>query len=162
MNFEYALAGPGGLMLILLVVGLLINAFSYWLYNAVRNLVVQALEENDGLAGDHTVATYAKLLYSEAMRGKFRNSYEKPEPFVPGQVTEVSWTLPDVCHTFRRGHRVMVQVQSSWFPLVDLNPQTFCDIYRAGPADFRKATHRVVLGGARPSVLQVRVLPAHP
>lgn len=71
MNFEYALAGPGGLMLILFVVGLLINAFSYWLYNAVRNLVVQALEENDGLAGDHTVATYAKLLYSEAMRGKF-------------------------------------------------------------------------------------------
>ena len=105
---------------------------------------------------------YQHLVRGEAMRGKFRNSYEKPEPFVPGQVTEVSWTLPDVCHTFRRGHRVMVQVQSSWFPLVDLNPQTFCDIYRAGPADFRKATHRVVLGGARPSVLQVRVLPSHP
>jgi hypothetical protein len=71
MNFESVLTGPGALMLLLLIVGLLVNAYSYWIYNGVRNLVTQALQENDGLAGDHTVATYAKLLYGEAMRGKF-------------------------------------------------------------------------------------------
>jgi len=71
MNFESALTGPGALMLLLLIVAILVNAYSYWIYNAVRNLVVRALEENNGLAGDNTVATYAKLLYGEAMRGKF-------------------------------------------------------------------------------------------
>ena len=71
MNLESVVNGPGAFMLLLLIVGLLVNAYSYWIYNAVRNLVVQALEENDGLVGDHTVATYAKLLYGEVMRGKF-------------------------------------------------------------------------------------------
>lgn len=71
MNFESALSGPGALMLLLLVVAVAVNAYSFWVYSGVRNLVVQVLEENDGLAGDHTVATYAKLLYGEAMRGRF-------------------------------------------------------------------------------------------
>ena len=77
------------------------------------------------------------------MRGKFRNSYEKPAPFVPGKVTKVEWTMPDINHTFRKGHRIMVQVQSSWFPLVDRNPQKFVDIYNARESDFQKATQRV-------------------
>ena len=81
------------------------------------------------------------------MRGKFRNSYEKPTAFVPGEPAEVSFAIPDVCHTFRSGHRIMVQVQSSWFPLVDRNPQSFVDIYTAAAGDFHKATQRVYRGG---------------
>jgi hypothetical protein len=86
---------------------------------------------------------YQQLIRGEPMRGKFRNSFEKPEPFTPGKITKVEYTMPDVFHTFRRGHRVMVQVQSSWFPLVDRNPQTFVDIYNAKRTDFQKATQRV-------------------
>ena len=79
---------------------------------------------------------YQQLVRGEAFRGKFRNSFEKPEPFEPAKSTKVNWTMPDIFHTFRRGHRVMVQVQSSWFPLVDRNPQTFCDIYQATRSRF--------------------------
>ena len=93
------------------------------------------------------------------MRGKFRNSYEKPEPFVPNQPTAVKFTLADVFHTFRPGHRLMVQVQSTWFPLVDRNPQTFVDIYTAKPSDFQKATQRVYHAGNLASRVTVPVLP---
>ena len=86
---------------------------------------------------------YQQLVRGEPFRGKFRKSLEKPEPSCPGQVETVEFTMPDVFHTFRRGHRIMVQVQSSWFPLVDLNPQTFVDINQAKEADFQKATQRV-------------------
>ncbi|MFO0790676.1 MAG: CocE/NonD family hydrolase [Pirellulales bacterium] len=86
---------------------------------------------------------YQQLIRGEPMRGKFRNSYSKPEPFTPGERTAVHWTMPDVFHTFRRGHRIMIQVQSSWFPLVDRNPQKFCDINQATEADFQKAMQRV-------------------
>jgi predicted acyl esterase len=92
------------------------------------------------------------------MRGKFRNSFEEPEPFVPDEVTRVNFTLLDVNHTFRKGHRIMVQVQSSWFPMFDRNPQTFVDIYQATEADFRKATHRVYHSQAFPSHLAVMTL----
>jgi hypothetical protein len=102
---------------------------------------------------------YQQLVRGEPMRGKFRNSFEKPEPFEPGRVTKVEWVMPDAYHTFRRGHRIMVQVQSSWFPLVDRNPQTFCDIYHARPEDFRKATQRVYRSSTAPSVVRVNVLP---
>ena len=86
---------------------------------------------------------YQMLLRGEIMRGKFRNSFEKPEPFVPGKVSEVKWELPDIAHTFLTGHRIMVQIQSSWFPLVDRNPQKFLDIYKADSNDFQKATIRI-------------------
>lgn len=86
---------------------------------------------------------YEQLLRGEPMRAKFHDSWEKPEPLVPGKVTDVHFTMPDLNHTFRKGHRIMVQVQSSWFPLVDRNPQTFVDIPNARPADFQKATERV-------------------
>ena len=79
----------------------------------------------------------------ELFRGKFRNSFEKPEPFTPGKVEKVEYALPDIAHTFRRGHKIMVQVQSSWFPLTDRNPQKFMDIYNAKTSDFQKATQRV-------------------
>src|SRR5205823_1412033 len=82
-------------------------------------------------SGEVALGGYQQLVRAEIMRGKFRNSYERPEPFVPNRPTKVELTLPDVLHTFQKGHRVMVQVQSSWFPLVDRNPQRFVDIYRA-------------------------------
>src|SRR5690606_20779864 len=86
---------------------------------------------------------YQQLVRGDVMRGRFRNSFERPEPFLPGVPARVRFTLPDVCHAFRPGHRIMVHVQSSWFPLVDRNPQTFVDIYKATPEDFKKATQRV-------------------
>jgi putative CocE/NonD family hydrolase len=102
---------------------------------------------------------YQQLVRGEVMRGKFRNSFEKPEPFVPNQPTAVKFTLPDVCHTFRSGHRLMVQVHSTWFPLVDRNPQTFLDIYTAKPSDFQKATERVYRSRDLASRVNVLVLP---
>jgi putative CocE/NonD family hydrolase len=86
---------------------------------------------------------YQELLRGEPFRAKFRNSWEKPEPLTPGKETEIDFTMPDLFHTFRRGHRIMVQVQSSWFPLTDRNPQTFTDIPHAKPEEFRKATEQV-------------------
>jgi putative CocE/NonD family hydrolase len=100
---------------------------------------------------------YQQLVRGDVMRGKFRNSFEKPEPFVPDQPTRVRFTLPDTCHAFRPGHRIMVQIQSTWFPLVDRNPQTFVDIYTAKPSDFRKATQRVFHAAEDGSTLTVRV-----
>jgi putative CocE/NonD family hydrolase len=101
---------------------------------------------------------YQQLLRGEPMRGKYRNGFEKPEPFEPGKPAAVNFTMPDVCHTFRSGHRIMVQVQSSWFPLVDRNPQTIGDIYAATPEAFRKATQRVYRSAERASRVTVRVV----
>lgn len=91
---------------------------------------------------------YQALVRGEPFRGRFRSSFSKPEPFEPGKLTKVEFELPDVYHTFRREHRIMVQVQSSWFPLVDRNPQKYVDIYNARESDFQRATHRVHFGKA--------------
>ncbi len=101
---------------------------------------------------------YQQLVRGEAFRGKFRKSFEKPEPFTPGKPEELSWTMPDAFHTFRSGHRVMVQVQSTWFPLVDRNPQVFTNIFKAKPEDYRKATERVYLSKEKPSKIELLVL----
>lgn len=103
---------------------------------------------------------YQQLVRGDVFRGKFRNSFEKPEPFKPGELAKIEFAIPDICHTFRRGHRVMVHMQSTWFPLVDRNPQTFVNIPTAKPEDFQKATHRLHRGGKAASSLTVRVLPA--
>ncbi len=103
-------------------------------------------------------AGFQQLLRWEVMRGKFRNSYEKPEPFTPGAVTPVKLTLNDVLHTFKKGHRIMVQIQSSYFPLVDRNPQKFCDIYKATEADFQKATIRVYRSAKYPTSITFGVM----
>lgn len=100
---------------------------------------------------------YQQLIRGDVFRGKFRMSFEKPEPFVPNQPELVKFTIPDVCHAFRPGHRIMIQVQSSWFPLIDRNPQTFVDIYTAKPADFQKATQRVYHSAVMPSQVTVPV-----
>lgn len=102
---------------------------------------------------------YQQLVRGEPMRGKFRNSFETPEPFVPGKIAKVSFDMPDVNHCFRRGHRIMVQVQSSWFPLIDMNPQKFLNIPDAHRSDFQKATERVFHSQGMASGLAVHVLP---
>lgn len=98
------------------------------------------------------------LLRGDIMRGKFRNSLERPEPMVPNEVTKVEFTLNDVYHTFMKGHRIMVQVQSSWFPLFDRNPQKFVDIYNASDNDFQKATQKVYRYGKFSSNLKVNLI----
>lgn len=95
---------------------------------------------------DYPMGGYQMLVRGEIMRGKFRNSFEKPEPFVPGEKTKVSFELPDVAHTFKKGHRLMIQIQSSWFPLADRNPQTFTNIYTADKKDFQTAVIKIFTG----------------
>lgn len=104
------------------------------------------------------MAGYQQLIRGEPLRGKFRHGFEKPMPFAPGKVDTVSYRMPDINHTFRRGHRIMVQVQSSWFPLIDLNPQKFMDIPKANPDDFQKATQRVYRSPGQYSGISVPVL----
>jgi uncharacterized protein len=101
---------------------------------------------------------YRQLVRGEPFRARFRNGFERPEPSEPGRIARIAFTMPDVYHTFRRGHRIAVHVQSSWFPLVDRNPQKFVDIDRAAEADFQKATQRVYRSGENPSAVGVRVL----
>lgn len=108
---------------------------------------------------DVTMAGFQQLVRGEAFRGRYRKSGSKPEAFVPGKMDKVEYVLPDVYHTFRRGHRIMVQVQSSWFPLTDRNPQTFVDIANAKASDFVKATQRVFRMQSAPSAVKVTVLP---
>lgn len=90
------------------------------------------------------MGSYQQLVRSEVFRGRFRNSFEKPEPFVPGQVTDVNVPLQDVLHTFKKGHRIMIQVHSTWFPYIDRNPQKYVEnIYKADEKDFIKSTIKV-------------------
>ena len=89
------------------------------------------------------MAGYQRLVRAEVMRGKFRNSLEKPEPFKPGEITNVKFNLNDVAHTFLKGHKIMIQIQSSWFPLIDKNPQQFMNIPTASESDFQKATIKI-------------------
>ncbi len=98
------------------------------------------------------------MVRGEVMRAKFRNSFSKPEPLKPGEVAEVKFDMQDAAHTFKKGHKMMVQVQSSWFPLVDRNPGKFMNIYDATEADFQKTTQRVYFSNKNPSHVKVRVL----
>jgi putative CocE/NonD family hydrolase len=100
---------------------------------------------------------YQQLVRGEPFRGKYRESFERPAPFAPGRPAAIGFEMPDVYHAFRRGHRVMVQVQSSWFPLVDRNPQKFMEIPKATAADFQKATQRVYCSRAMGSSVTVMV-----
>jgi putative CocE/NonD family hydrolase len=101
---------------------------------------------------------FQMLLAGEVFRAKYRQSYEKPVPMVPGQVTPIVFDLREKFHTFKRGHRIMVHVQSSWFPAIDRNPGTFTDIYHAKPADYRVTTQRIYRSPQQPSHLAVRVV----
>ena len=90
------------------------------------------------------MANYHMMVRSEVMRGRFRNSFSNPEPFIANQKTDVNIKLQDVHHTFKKGHKIQIQVQSTWFPLIDLNPQTYVpNIFKAEASDFSKQTHKV-------------------
>jgi putative CocE/NonD family hydrolase len=105
---------------------------------------------------------FQMLVGADVFRGKYRNSFEKPEPFVPDKVTEIKYDLRDKCHTFKKGHRIMVQVQSTWFPVIDRNPQKFVDIYHAKESDFQKALHKVYRSSEHSSHLKLRVYQSIP
>lgn len=104
------------------------------------------------------MAGYERLVRAEVFRGKFRKSYEKPEPFTPGKVEEISFDLNEIAHTFKKGHRIMVQVQSSWFPIVDRNPQKFMKIPEANANDFQKSTIRIYHSSEYPSNITLPLL----
>jgi len=115
-------------------------------------------EKMKGKEAEYPMGGYEMLVRSEIMRGKFRNSFEDPEPFVPGEITSVKWTLPDVAHTFKKGHKIMIQIQSSWFPLADRNPQKFVNIYDAREDDFQKAEIRIYRDATHASRIVLPVL----
>jgi hypothetical protein len=101
---------------------------------------------------------YQQMVRGEPFRGKFRQSMSRPEPFIAGQPAKIEFAMPDVLHDFRAGHRIMVQIQSSWFPLVDRNPQQFEDIPGAKASDFQKAVERVYHGGSEGTRIDVLVM----
>jgi putative CocE/NonD family hydrolase len=101
---------------------------------------------------------YQMLVRGDVMRGKFRDSMSRPRPFVPDAVTPLRFRLNDVFHTFRPGHRIMVQVQSTWFPLIDRNPGRFMDIWRAIEEDFQTTRQRVFRSATYPSHVVLPVL----
>jgi putative CocE/NonD family hydrolase len=105
-----------------------------------------------------TMAGYEMLVRGEIFRGRFRNSFEHPEAFIPGKITQIKYDLPDVGHTFRKGHRMMIQIQNTWFPLGDRNPQKFVDINKAKDSDFQKANIRIYHDASSPSSVKVTVL----
>jgi uncharacterized protein len=115
-------------------------------------------EMGKGNGKDYPMGGYQMLVRGEIMRGKFRNSFQKPEPFIPGKITEVKYTLPDVAHTFKKGHKIMVQIQSSWFPIADRNPQKFVDIYHCEDSDFQKAIIKIYHDAANASKIVLPVL----
>jgi putative CocE/NonD family hydrolase len=107
---------------------------------------------------DVKMGSYQQLVRGEPFRAKFRNSFEHPEPMVPGELAKIEFEMPDICHAFRPGHRIMVQIQSSWFPLVDRNPQRFLDIPTAKPEDFQKATQRISRSSSAPSRIALSII----
>jgi hypothetical protein len=113
----------------------------------------------DSASADSAVySEYQMLVRGDILRGKFRESLETPKPFIPGEVTNIKFNLNAIDHTFKKRHKIMIQVQSSWFPLFDLNPQKFCDIYNADESDFQKAVHRVYFSSEYLSKLTFNVL----
>ncbi|UCD38819.1 MAG: CocE/NonD family hydrolase, partial [Fidelibacterota bacterium] len=132
---------------------------SDWIVKLI-DVLPDTARDHDGLPRGMRMGGYQMMVRSEVIRGRFRNSYEHPEPFVPNEPTNVSFELQDVLHTFQQGHRIMVQIQSTWFPLVDRNPQQYVDnIFEAKEKDFIKATQRVYRSRRHPSRLQVGILP---
>ena len=115
-------------------------------------------EGGKALSRSYPVGGYEMLVHGEIFRGRYRNSFEKPEAFTPGKVEKVSFKLADIAHTFQKGHRMMIQIQSSWFPLVDRNPQKFINIYEASEKDFQKAVIKIYHSKQYPSNIVLPVL----
>ncbi len=128
-----------------------------WIVKLIDVLPEGSPEIIPGEFGD-TSGNFQMLVGADVFRGKYRNSFEKPEPFIPGEIARITYDLRDKYHCFRKGHRIMIQVQSSWFPLIDRNPQKFTDIYHADESDFQKATQKVYRSAKYPSHIKLRVL----
>ena len=120
--------------------------------------LIKEIPYNEARNEKYPMGGYQMLVRGEIMRGKYRNSFENPEPFRPGKVETIRFELPDVAHTFKKGHRLMIQVQSSWFPLADRNPQKFINIYEADEKDFQKAIIRLYHDAANPGSIILPVL----
>lgn len=115
-----------------------------WIVKVIDVHPAGTKDNNDKMQSHLKMSNYHLMVRSEVMRGRFRNSFEKPEPFKPNKKTAVNIKLQDVFHTFKKGHKLQIQVQSTWFPLIDLNPQTYVDnIYKADEKDFKTQTHTV-------------------
>jgi putative CocE/NonD family hydrolase len=148
LNEELALAGPINVDLWVTTTG------------TDADFIVKLIDVFPDSADPLKQPCYQMLIRSEVFRGRFRNSFEKPEAFVPNQPTRIKIELLDVLHRFTKGHRLMVQIQSTWFPLVDRNPQKFVpNIYFAKPEDFQKATHRILRSSEHPTSLRLGILP---
>jgi hypothetical protein len=120
-----------------------------WIVKVVDVHPPDSEENNDEMQNHLKMSNYHLMVRSEVMRGKFRNSFTYPEPFIPNKKTEVNIKLQDVHHTFKKGHKLQIQVQSTWFPLIDLNPQTYVDnIFKAKSEDFKTQTHTVFTSSA--------------
>lgn len=98
------------------------------------------------------------LVGADVFRGKYRDSFEQPKPFTPGEVAHITYDLRDKYHCFRKGHRIMIHIQSTWFPLIDRNPQKFLDIYHAQESDFKKAEHTLYRSPEYSSHIKLRIL----
>jgi hypothetical protein len=115
-----------------------------WIVKVVDVHPSDVKEDNKQLQDHLKMSNYHLMVRSEVLRGRFRESFEFPKPFTPNKKTDVNIKLQDVYHTFKKGHKLQIQVQSTWFPLIDLNPQTYVDnIYKAKESDFKTQTHTV-------------------
>ena len=115
-----------------------------WIVKVIDVHPADAKDKGKKMQDHLKLSNYHLMVRSEVLRGRFRNSFENPEPFTPNKKTDVNIKLQDVYHTFKKGHKLQIQVQSTWFPLIDLNPQTYVDnIYKADKKDFKTQTHTV-------------------
>ena len=122
------------------------------------DFVMKLIDVYPDRASDSNMNGYQMLVRGEPMRAKYRNSWSKPEALKPNEVTRIPFAMPDVNHNFQKGHRIMLHIQSTWFPLVDRNPQKFLNIYQAKDSDFQKATQRIYRSAKFPTSLKVNVL----
>lgn len=124
------------------------------------DFIVKLIDVQPDGTNPATLPNYQMMVRSEVIRGRFRNSFEIPAAFEPGVPAKVHIELLDILHRFKKGHRIMIQVQSTWFPLIDRNPQTFVpNIYLAKPEDFQKANHRILRSAKHPTHIRMGVLP---
>ena len=150
---ELTLAGPIEVELFVSTTG----SDADWVVKVI-DLFPDTAEQGGLKQSEIEVGGYQMLIRGDIFRGKYRDSFEHPEPFKPGEVTRVSFTLPDINHTFKKGHRIMVQIQSSWFPLFDRNPQTYTNIYTCDKEAFQKANHRIYRSPDYPTNLKLPIL----